>query len=99
MWLGSCVAVALCRPGDATLVLPIAWELPNAAYVALKAKKKKKKKKKKHRQPIRLDLTVREQEAAETGQAAGRQHARAEGGRGVCPLAAGKKLGGQNKTG
>ena len=44
MWLGSCVAVALCRPGDATLVLPIAWELPNAADVALKVKKKKKKK-------------------------------------------------------
>ena len=40
-WLGSGVAVAVCRP---SLVRPLAWELPCAASMALKSKNKMEKK-------------------------------------------------------
>ena len=47
MWLGSCLAVAVCRPEATVQIRPLAWEPPYAPDVALKIKMTKKKKKKK----------------------------------------------------
>ena len=37
VWLGSRVALAVCRPAAAGLLQPLAWELPYAADAALKS--------------------------------------------------------------
>ena len=39
MWLGSGIAMAVCRPAATAPIRPLAWEPPYASGVALKKKK------------------------------------------------------------